>query len=219
MRTWLATPSCELTLLQHDGRFWCGDHIVMLEWICRPGRLDKMLYIPLPAPEERAEILTALVRSKPLTEELDVKAIARDHCHGFSGADLSALVREAATNALKVRCYLTLYCSELQGSSSGGDRAPHRARVVSSHSHQSWLQASMRAAAAGVQAAAAAAAPRIEAHNFQQALERVKPSVSPKVPIFNAPAPSCTSSAFQQSKPCFIFCCSVYKLSSFGSKN
>ena len=68
----------------------------------------------------------------------------------------------------------------------------------------------MRAAAGGVEAttaaAAAAAAPRIGAHNFQQALERVKPSVSPKVPIFIALAPSCTSGAFRQSTPCVIFC-------------
>ena len=67
-----------------------------------------MLYIPLPAPEERTEILTALVRNKPIADGLNVGAIAQDHCHGFSGADLSALVREAATNALKVRCYLIL---------------------------------------------------------------------------------------------------------------
>ena len=106
MRTWPAAPPCKLTLTRHDGGSWRGDHILMLEWICRPGRLDKMLYIPLPAPEERAEILTALVRSKPLADGLDVGAIARDHCHGFSGADLSALVREAATNALKVSLYL-----------------------------------------------------------------------------------------------------------------
>lgn len=61
-----------------------------------------MLYIPLPAPEERAEIAAALTRSKPLAEGVDVRAIASQYCHGFSGADLNALVREAATNALKV---------------------------------------------------------------------------------------------------------------------
>lgn len=68
----------------------------------RPGRLDKMLYIPLPAASERAEIAVALARSKPLAEGVDIQGIARDCCQGFSGADLNALVREAATNALKV---------------------------------------------------------------------------------------------------------------------
>jgi len=61
-----------------------------------------MLYIPLPSPEERSEIATALIRGKPLADGVDIRGIARDHCHGFSGADLSALVREAATNAIKV---------------------------------------------------------------------------------------------------------------------
>lgn len=61
-----------------------------------------MLYIPLPTPAERADIVAALARSKPLAEALDVRGIARDYCQGFSGADLNALVREAATNALKV---------------------------------------------------------------------------------------------------------------------
>ena len=61
-----------------------------------------MLYIPLPTPAERTEIVSALVRSKPLAQGLDVRGIAREYCQGFSGADLSALVRDAATNALKV---------------------------------------------------------------------------------------------------------------------
>ncbi len=61
-----------------------------------------MLYIPLPSPDERAEIAAALIRNKPLADGVDIRRIARDHCHGFSGADLSALVREAATNAIKV---------------------------------------------------------------------------------------------------------------------
>ena len=68
-----------------------------------------MLYIPLPMPAERAEILAALVRSKPLAPGLDVRGIARDYCQGFSGADLSALVREAATNALKVTLFQRLW--------------------------------------------------------------------------------------------------------------
>lgn len=67
---------------------------------CRPGRLDKMLYIPLPTEDERALILLTLVRGKPLND-VSIEEVARQS-KGFSGADLGALVKEAATNALKV---------------------------------------------------------------------------------------------------------------------
>ena len=70
-----------------------------------------MLYIPLPTPDERAEIVAALIRFKPLAEGVDIQGVARTYCHGFSGADLSALVREAATNALRVSVILGKHLS------------------------------------------------------------------------------------------------------------
>ena len=70
---------------------------------CRPGRLDKILYVPLPPPEGRGAILQALTRKTPLAVDVDVGAVgASPQCHGFSGADLAALVREACICALKV---------------------------------------------------------------------------------------------------------------------
>ena len=68
----------------------------------RPGRLDKLLYVDLPTADERVEVLRAQTRKTPLGEDVDLEAIARDQgCDGFSGADLSALVREAAVMALR----------------------------------------------------------------------------------------------------------------------
>lgn len=68
----------------------------------RPGRLDKLLYVDLPSPDERVEILRAQTRKTPLGEDVDLETIARaEGCNGFSGADLSALVREAAVMALR----------------------------------------------------------------------------------------------------------------------
>lgn len=68
----------------------------------RPGRLDKLLYVDLPTPEERIEILRAQTKRTPLSDDVNLELIARDvRCDGFSGADLSALVREAAVGALK----------------------------------------------------------------------------------------------------------------------
>ena len=68
----------------------------------RPGRLDKLLYVPLPPPDGRAAILKTLTRKTPIAPEMDVGAIAASaRCEGFSGADLASLVREACVAALK----------------------------------------------------------------------------------------------------------------------
>ncbi|KAF2152890.1 AAA-domain-containing protein [Myriangium duriaei CBS 260.36] len=75
------------------------------EAMLRPGRLETLLFIDLPGPGERAEILEALVRQKrkaggvwPMQMELDKLA---NGCKDFSGADLGALVRKAALEAVK----------------------------------------------------------------------------------------------------------------------
>lgn len=70
----------------------------------RPGRLDKLLYVDLPSPPERLEILRTHTKRTPIAEEdwAGIAAIAAsDACDGFSGADLAALVREAASLALR----------------------------------------------------------------------------------------------------------------------
>ncbi|CAK9276146.1 unnamed protein product [Sphagnum jensenii] len=70
--------------------------------LLRPGRLDKLLYVPLPDPAGRASILNTLVRRVPLAGDVDVPSIGMSqHCEGFSGADLGALVREACIAALQ----------------------------------------------------------------------------------------------------------------------
>lgn len=77
-----------------------------------------MLYIPLPSAEERGLIMLTLARNKPLSHEVDAAAIAIQQCKGFSGADLSALMREAAANALKVRKASLLVCFDADRSAS-----------------------------------------------------------------------------------------------------
>ncbi|CAG8609439.1 5962_t:CDS:2, partial [Ambispora gerdemannii] len=68
----------------------------------RPGRLDKLLYVELPTPAERHEILKTLTKKTPLSLDVDLKNIAEDsRCEGFSGADLASLIREAAVSALR----------------------------------------------------------------------------------------------------------------------
>ncbi|KAI9452521.1 P-loop containing nucleoside triphosphate hydrolase protein [Russula earlei] len=91
--------------------------------MCRPGRLDKLLYVDLPAPNERAEIVrTLLVRRRVPLEHLAAHHFAemiRDaRGEGYSGADLAALVREAGVLALQ-RALGKL--EEMDGSSSPPD--------------------------------------------------------------------------------------------------
>ena len=64
----------------------------------RPGRLERLLYVGLPGPSERVEILRALLRKKPIDDGL--AEVARE-CHGYSGADLGSLLRKAGELALK----------------------------------------------------------------------------------------------------------------------
>ncbi|AWR95818.1 AAA family ATPase [Acidianus brierleyi] len=66
----------------------------------RPGRFDREIEIPVPGKKERLEILKIHTRRLKLSSDVDLEKIA-EITHGFVGADLEALVREAALDALK----------------------------------------------------------------------------------------------------------------------
>ncbi|XP_041990879.1 cell division control protein 48 homolog C-like [Salvia splendens] len=64
-------------------------------------QFDRLLYVPLPTPEERGAILKALTRCKPIDPEVDLMALGNDvACENFSGRDLFALVTEASKFAI-----------------------------------------------------------------------------------------------------------------------
>ncbi|XP_063775076.1 nuclear valosin-containing protein-like [Pseudophryne corroboree] len=75
--------------------------------ILRPGRLDKTLYVGLPPPADRLAILKTITKDgtrPPLGSDVNLEAIACDErCDCFTGADLSALVREASIGVLRSR--------------------------------------------------------------------------------------------------------------------
>jgi transitional endoplasmic reticulum ATPase len=66
----------------------------------RPGRFDRELVIPIPDKHGRREILTIHTRGMPFAEDVDLDRLAF-LTHGFVGADLSALTREAAMYAIR----------------------------------------------------------------------------------------------------------------------
>ncbi|XP_069689212.1 ATPase family gene 2 protein homolog B-like isoform X3 [Periplaneta americana] len=67
--------------------------------LLRPGRFDKLLYVPPPDAEARLDILKILTAHTPLGDCVDLQTIALA-TNNFSGADLSNLCREAALAAL-----------------------------------------------------------------------------------------------------------------------
>jgi len=66
----------------------------------RPGRFDREIEIGVPDKEGRLEIMQIHTRGMPLAEDVDLKRLA-DITHGFVGADLEALAKEAAIRALR----------------------------------------------------------------------------------------------------------------------
>ncbi|MEJ2259104.1 MAG: CDC48 family AAA ATPase [Nitrosopumilaceae archaeon] len=66
----------------------------------RPGRLDREIEIGIPDDEGRFEILSIHTRGMPIDENVDLKQISKT-THGFVGADLEVLSKEAAMRSLR----------------------------------------------------------------------------------------------------------------------
>src|ERR1700738_1061390 len=60
--------------------------------LCRPGRLDTLVYVPLPDEASRVGILKAQLRKTPVAADIDLDFIAKN-THGFSGADLGFITQ------------------------------------------------------------------------------------------------------------------------------
>ncbi|CAN6625468.1 cell division control protein 48 [Trichomonascus vanleenenianus] len=68
--------------------------------LLRPGRLDQLIYVPLPDEGSRLSILKAQLRKTPLEPGLDLGEVAKSTA-GFSGADLLYIVQRSAKFAIK----------------------------------------------------------------------------------------------------------------------
>ncbi|XP_022857169.1 cell division control protein 48 homolog E-like, partial [Olea europaea var. sylvestris] len=62
--------------------------------LLRPGRLDQLIYIPLPDEESRLQIFKACLRKSPLSKDVDLTALAK-YTQGFSGADITEICQRA----------------------------------------------------------------------------------------------------------------------------
>ncbi|KAG8503262.1 hypothetical protein CXB51_001220 [Gossypium anomalum] len=68
--------------------------------LLRPGRLDQLIYIPLPDEESRHQIFKACLRKSPIAKEVDVRALAK-YTQGFSGADITEICQRACKYAIR----------------------------------------------------------------------------------------------------------------------
>jgi transitional endoplasmic reticulum ATPase len=68
--------------------------------LLRPGRLERLVFVPPPDAEARADILRAAGRNTPLAEDVDLDALAAE-LEGYSAADCAAILREAALTAMR----------------------------------------------------------------------------------------------------------------------
>ncbi|NPE26900.1 CDC48 family AAA ATPase [Methanococcoides sp. SA1] len=68
--------------------------------LMRPGRFDRIVYVPVPESEGRLEILKIHTEKMPLDKSVDLKKISEE-TEGYTGADLESLAREAAMLALR----------------------------------------------------------------------------------------------------------------------
>jgi len=68
--------------------------------LLRPGRFDRLLYVPPPDRDSRVQILKIHIKKKPLDEALDIEKLA-DQTDGYTGADIASLSSAAVMLALR----------------------------------------------------------------------------------------------------------------------
>jgi transitional endoplasmic reticulum ATPase len=68
--------------------------------VLRPGRFDRLIYVPEPDEKSRLQILKLYTAGMPLNKDVDLNAVAVQTKY-YSGADLENICREAAMHALR----------------------------------------------------------------------------------------------------------------------
>ena len=73
---------------------------ILDEALIRPGRLDQLIYIPLPDQLSRLSIIKAVLRKSPVAPNVSMEFLAQQ-CEGFSGADMTELCQRATKAAIR----------------------------------------------------------------------------------------------------------------------
>ncbi len=62
--------------------------------LLRPGRLDQLIYIPLPDEGSRRQIFKAVLRKSPVAPDVEMDLLVK-YTNGFSGADITEICQRA----------------------------------------------------------------------------------------------------------------------------
>lgn len=118
--------------------------------LLRPGRFDRLLYIPPPDAEAREQIFRIHLEGKPLAKDVSARELARE-TDGYVGADIEAVCREAAMLALRE------FIEQFEKAGPKGPARPEDDQMVD-----------------------AARNIVLQRKHFDEALRKVKPTSSPK---------------------------------------
>ena len=100
--------------------------------ILRPGRFDRKVIVGRPDANERLEILRVHARKKPLAEDVDLDALARETA-GFAGADLENILNEAAISAARKKRPYIINEDVQEAFIKEGIGTEKKSRIISEH--------------------------------------------------------------------------------------
>merc|ERR1719378_1738243 len=86
--------------------------------LMRPGRLDQLIYIPMPDFESRLSVLKAVLRKTPMSKDVDIAYVAAQ-TEKFTGADLTEICQRAAK--LRIREAIELDMERMRAKAEMGD--------------------------------------------------------------------------------------------------
>ena len=108
--------------------------------LMRPGRLDQLVYLPLPDFDSRVKIFQACTRKSPLGADIDLKTFA-ETTEGFSGADITEVCQRACKLAIR---------QHIDEANAGVDEAARCATITLGHFEEAFEKARKSVTAADV---------------------------------------------------------------------
>ena len=108
--------------------------------VMRPGRLDQLVYLPLPDFDSRVKIFQACTRKSPLGADIDLKTFA-ETTEGFSGADITEVCQRACKLAIR---------QHIDEANAGVDEAARCATITLGHFEEAFEKARKSVTAADV---------------------------------------------------------------------
>eukprot|EP01097_Dermamoeba_algensis_P000474 TRINITY_DN1163_c0_g1_i1.p1 TRINITY_DN1163_c0_g1~~TRINITY_DN1163_c0_g1_i1.p1 ORF type:complete len:800 (+),score=237.86 TRINITY_DN1163_c0_g1_i1:75-2474(+) len=104
--------------------------------ILRPGRLDQLIYIPLPDELSRMSILKSCLRKTPLADDVDLPYMAK-RTPGFSGADLTEICQRACKYAI----HQSIQADRIRKESGSADETDPVPKLTREHFEQAMASA------------------------------------------------------------------------------